>query len=301
MEKDDPEFPEAEFKSFLDFILSLKKDLSLDIPLLRDLAALIVMKEISFSENNDLQKDLEKKNSVQKNPVHKDPVLKSPLQKGPIQGKIDRLYRRLCRVQEELGRLDLKKGSPEKEQGRVLEDIVFSGIDFSRYGALDEKDFENFFMEGLDDFNESIFIKNFGLKKEAVFSLLKRGYEKIPGSYRLSTGLKSGDIILIISVMRTLDTSPEMKELFEIRDIQKELRNLFSFLEDDPRVPGSPLRPGIIGIKKLYRLLVSGLDNVQITHEDGMTTKLFVNSQLDLAGTFRPDNKPWTRVLILTD
>ena len=286
MEKDDPVFPETEFKSFLDFILSLKKDLSLEIPLLRDLAALIVMKEISFSENNDPQKDL---------------VQKYPVQKGPVLGKIDRLYRRLRRVQEELGRLDLKKRSPEKERGEILEDIVFSGIDFSRYGVLDEIDFENFYLEGLDDFGESTFLKNFGIKKEAVFSLLKRGYEKIPGSYRLSTGLKSGDIILIISVMRTLDTSPDTEELFEVRDIQKELRNLFSFLEDDRRVPGSKFRPGIKGTEKLYRLLVSGLDNVQITHGDGMTTKLFINSQLDLAGTFRPDNKPWTRVLILTD
>ena len=98
-------------KPFLDLVLSIKKGSSNAISLLCELAIL--------GTNN------------------------GPLD-GLIKRRVDRIYFRLCRLQEEMSLLDFKKAKP----GVSAEDYVFSCIDFSRYKEVAEADFENLFLEG---------------------------------------------------------------------------------------------------------------------------------------------------------
>lgn len=201
---------------------------------------------------------------------------------GSLAWKIDRCYYRLCRVQQELGSLNFKKAAPNTSP----EDFVFSQIDFSRYREIPEKTFEGLFLEGISDFSGGFFKSNFGLAAEEINPLIQASYKKTDGQYKIQ---KENPVIL--SVMRNLETSLENKSLFNAAQINMELKNLLDFVG-----AGMPDETGL-----LYPLLVSSLDNVHITHEDGTKTRLFVSGKEELSGTFQPEGKAWTRVLVNRD
>ena len=239
-------------KPFLDFIVSLKQDLPLSIPVLRDLALL---------------------------------ETESGKASGVLERRMERRYVRLCRVQGELGRLDLKKAAP----GVSPEDYIFSQIDFSRYREIEEADFIFFFQEGITDFDESFFKKNFGLSSDEIRSLMGKSYDKVIETFRIKN-----ENPLILSVMRTLETSLEDSPLFTAEEINTELRSLINYLGGNTVFSPAEIK----NTGKLFSLLVLNLDSVIVTHRDGMETKLFISPRGDLSGIFRPGDKPWTRVLI---
>jgi len=235
------------FKPFLDFVLSIREESSAGISLLRELAVLASDKG---------------------------------LLDGKLKRKIDRVYYRLCRIQEELGSLDFKKAKP----GVSAEDYVFSRIDFSRYREITKTVFEHHFLEGLSDFPGSFYIKNFTLNKEKILSLINECYEKTNEMYQLKR-----DNPLILSVMRALEISLETSPLFTIEEMQRELDHLQGLVGANKKMPGA---------ENLFSLLVLSLENVSITHKDETITKLFISDKGELAGIFHPGGKPWTRILI---
>ena len=244
-------------KPFVDFLLSLKKDKP--IPILRDLATLV-----SDTKTGHRQMDLLKK-------------------------RLDRVYMRLCLQQKELGSLDLKKAYSDISSGKLkssgsLEDYVFSRIDFSRYREISSADFESFFLEGTADFPDSFFRVNFRLGYEEIRLLILESYKREGDVYKLQK-----EAPLILSVMRTLETSLEASPLFTIEEIQSELDFLKDIAGANAKMPEA---------KNLFSLLVASLDNADIIHKDNMISKLFIPPQGGLSGTFRPGDKPWTRVLI---
>jgi len=246
----DPSVWVKKAEPFNKLVLSLKADLPVSIPLLRELAAI--------EKGADL---VEAKT-------------------GLLFAKINRLYLRLRRTQDELGRLDLKKAAP----GVSPEDYIFSRIDFSRYREMRGKDFDTIFPAGLTDFDDAFLKKNFGLSRTELHSLIKESYKKEDDVYRIKK-----DNPLLLSIMRTLDTSLESAPLISAGEIEQELKNLLGFLGVSEKIPGMEL---------LYVYLVSGLGGKSVLHEDGMETRIFISPQGDLMATFRPDNKPWTRTLI---
>jgi len=205
----------------------------------------------------------------------------APAGTGPLKKRINRLYCRLCRLQEELGRLDLKKAKPNVSLGLSAEDYIFSSIDFSRYREINENYFTKLFAEGLADFGEDFLMKNFKRGKGEIKTLIETSYKKVEGVYKIGK-----DSPLILSVMRTLETSLDTLPLFSLEEITEELN----------RIPAN--YGGRENQQKLYSLLVTSLDGVLVTHDDGMTAKLFINDSGELAGTFRPADKPWTVALV---
>jgi hypothetical protein len=206
------------------------------------------------------------------------------LEPGPLISGIHRRYLRLCRLQGELAGLDLKKAKP----GDSLEDFVFSKIDFSRYKEIEVKYFETLFLEGLKDFDEAFFKEKFYLDKKEIQSMIETSYKKTEGVYRLQR-----ENSMILSVMRTLETSLEDLPLFTPEEINEELKKLPGF--DDGSLWS--FSPEIRNVAALFPLLVLSLDGIVIRGE-GMETKLFVSAEGNLEGIFQPDNKPWTRILI---
>ena len=203
---------------------------------------------------------------------------------GPIKRRLERFYMRLCRLSNELSRMDLKKARLGATLGvngyKTLEDYAFSSIDFSRYRIIAEEDFDKLFPEGLTDFSGGFFKKNFGLGREELLSVIEGSYQKTESEYRLQR-----ENSLILSAMRTLETSLEAVPLFTAEEITAELQSLPDSVRE--KLP-----------KQLYPLLVSSLDDTLATHSDGMTTRLFIQPNGDLAGTFQPGGKGWTLVLI---
>jgi len=217
-------------------------------------------------------------------------LLEGFLYDGLFYRRLNRHYLRLCRVTSELDRLDLSKVAPYSLQAFSLEDFVFSNIDFSRYREIAEKDFGLFQPEALADFSEEFFRKNFGFCRVEVQSIIEGSYKKTQGQFINEGKYKMiRENPLILSIMRTLETSLDNLPLFTFEEMQEEVAKL----------PDHTIKRTIIpDVDTLYRHLVSSLDNVTVTHEDGMVTKLFVSREGELTGTFRPGNKPWTRVLI---
>ena len=248
--------------SLFDLVLSLEGDTALDVPLLRNLAVLDALRKTKSMKTFTVKPDL-------------------------LEKKINRHYYRLCRVQEDLGRLDFKKAAA----GVSVEDFVFSQIDFSRYREMPARDFERLFPEGLMDFGEAFLKDNFGFGREEIQSLIERSYKKEEGLYKIRQ-----ESPLILSVMRTLDTSLENSSLFGPEEISGELQTLSGFLGSSGTSAGRLPEVG-----QIYPGLVSGLDGLTITHDDGMKTNLFISPQGDLSAIFRPGNKAWTRVLIGSD
>ena len=178
-----------------------------------------------------------------------------------LMNRLERRYLRLCRLQNEMSRLDFKNAAP----GVSPEDFIFSRIDFSRYREIQEKDFEFLFLGGIDDFDEAFYKMNFRLNLNEIKSLIESSYE-ISGGLCI---LKRENPV-ILSLMRTLETSLEDKPLFSSEEVSE----------------------------MVYPVLLSRLDGVIFTHRDGMTTRLFLSAEGELSATFQPGGKPWTRVLV---
>jgi len=243
-------------KPFLDYVSSINESMPFyaGIPILRDLTSLAAKAANAGANVSET---------------------------GPVKKRINRLYMRLCRLQEELGKLDLKKAKPNVALGLSLEDFIFSNIDFSRYREINENYFTTLFSEGLADFGEDFLRKNLNRGKNEVKTLIEQSYKKVEGFYKIEK-----ESPLILSIMRTLETSLETLPLLSLEEITQEL----------DRIPAK--YGGRENQEKLYSLLVTSLDGVIITHNDGMTTKLFISASGELSGTFRPADKPWTIALI---
>lgn len=264
--------PGAGIGPFLDLVFSLKKELPFRIPILRDLAA---FSRAAFSRAAISQAAISRAAADRED--------------GLLRQRINRRYLRLCRIQEELGRLDLKKTAAQAKTS--LEDYVFSQIDFSRYREMGEKEFEALFPGGLTDFSESFFIKNFGMGRPEIRLLIEGSYSKNGAVYSLRRE-NQGREFHVLSVMRTLETSLETLSLFTAGETGEELKNLLDY------VNGHTSAGNGRGTELIFPLLVRSLDNKHINHEDGTATKLFVSPNGDLSGTFFPGGKPWTLLLI---
>ena len=237
-----------DIKPFMDFLLTLRRDKP--IPILRDFAVLVT----------DINAEDKKPDFLRK--------------------KIDRVYLRLCRAQEELSSLDFKKAKSDA----TPEDFIFSRIDFSRYREISEEDFVSLFLEGLADFPDSFYRKNFNLDKDEINSLINECYEKKHEVYKLK---KENPTIL--SIMRTLEVSLEASPIFTIDEIQNELNFLKGIVGATAKMPDA---------EKLFSLLIMSLENVSIMHKDSMVTELLISPQSGLSGIFHPGGKAWTRVLV---
>jgi hypothetical protein len=238
-------------KPFLDHILSIDENnpIYASIPILRELTGMAVNAERAET--------------------------------GPVEKRLRRQYYRLCRLQEELEHLDLNKAKASLSIGYTVEDFIFSHIDFSRYREINENYFEKLFAEGLEDYSDAYFWLNFRRHKVEIKDLIGGNYKKTEGVYRVKR-----ESPLLLSVMRTLETSLDTVPPFSLHEVMEEQSKITT------KYGGKENR------KKIFRLLVSSLDGVIITHDDGMTTKLFVKDSGELAGTFRPANKPWTLILV---
>jgi len=207
------------------------------------------------------------------------------LDAGPLKKGIHRRYLRLCRLQIELGRLDLKKATP----GISFEDFIFSKINFFRYREIEEKYFITLFIEGLKDFDEVFYRRKLNIGKKEVQTLIDMNYKKTEGFYKIQR-----ENPMVLSIMRTLETSLDDLPLFAPNEISGELTKLTRLASKSfSSFPAEIQNP-----YTLFPLLVLSLDNTVIAHEDGMETKLVVSAEGNLEGLFRPDDKPWTRVLI---
>ena len=211
-------------------------------------------------------------------------TISAGLGSGLLVGGIHRRYLRLCRLQGELAGLDLKKAEP----GVSLEDFVFSKIDFSRYKEIEDEYFETLFLEGLKDFAEAFFKEKFYLDRKEIQSMIETDYKKTEGIYRLQR-----ENSMILSVMRTLETSLEDLPLFTPEEISEELKKIPGF--DSGSIES--FTPEIRNVEMLFPLLVLCLDGV-VFRGEGMETKLAISAEGNLEGIFQPDNKPWTRILI---
>jgi hypothetical protein len=211
--------------------------------------------------------------------------------------RLKRRYRRLCFVQEELGRLNSLKAPAGNNSlkgktsgGISFEDFVFSNMDFSRYKKIPEEDF-SFYLEGIEDFDIGFFMKNFRINPAGAEEAISGAYKKIGPFYCL---LKKNPLIL--SLMRTLETSLESVPLIQEEEILNELNALYTHL-NAKKSPQAETSRGIFTFENIgpfFSFLLNRLDGLRILHSDGNETKLFVNNEGKLSGTFMPGNKPWT-------
>ena len=244
---------DTDLKPFFNFVAVLKRGPLLFIPLLRELSAL------GTGHATDKESDF-------------------------LEKKLERIHCRLCRVQEELKRLDFKKAA----SGVSPEDFVFSQIDFSRYREIEASYFEALFPCGPDDYDETMLRKTYDLGRKEIRSLIEESYVMTEGIYKIKK-----ETPLVLSVMRCLETSVDCSDLFTAEEINRELKSLLDYVYGVK--PGRSL---VSGMEKIYPLMAFSLNGVDIIHKDGMKTTIFVSKEGYLSGTFRPAGKPWTRILI---
>jgi hypothetical protein len=199
---------------------------------------------------------------------------------GVIKKRLDRRYARLCVIQEELNRLNDR----QPEAGTSFEDFVFSRTDFSRYKIIPPENFELYTL-GLEDYDENFFTRNLRLSRKETVAAIAGAYKKTGAGFCL---VRPGPLIL--SIMRTLETSPDMVPLITEGEILEELRGIYEYLKAGPFPAGSA--------GGFFRFLVQTMDQVTVTHQDGRETKLVAGPGGSLSGIFRPRDKPWTLTLI---
>ena len=199
---------------------------------------------------------------------------------GVIKKRLDRRYARLCVIQDELNRLNDR----QPEAGTSFEDFVFSRTDFSRYNNIPPENLE-LYTSGLEDYDEIFFTRNFRLSRKETAGAIAGAYKKTSAGFCL---IRPGPLIL--SIMRTLETSPDMVPLMTEGEILEELRNIYAYIKAGPFPAGST--------GDFFRFLVQTMDQVTVTHRDGRETKLAAGPGGGLSGIFRPRDKPWTLTLI---
>jgi hypothetical protein len=199
---------------------------------------------------------------------------------GIIRDRLERRYRRLCAVSEELEKLDFKKAKP----GTSFDDFVFESADFTFCQRIDEESFQLFYETGLEDFSGPFFKKLFGVDRGAVRGLLKGSFEK-SGVFYHYRGKNLMVQSLLLSVLRTLRVSLDWVPLIGMDELTAELERA-PFLD----LPGD--------YPRICRSLILSLDNTKAPQRDGSITTLFISPEGALCGVFRPKDKPWTITLI---
>ena len=232
-----------------------------------------------------------------------------------LKQRLERRYRRLCFVQGELMRLNSLKAAEKAaglDSGAVknpapassFEDFVFANMNFNRYKKIPDADF-NFYIDGIDDFDNLFFLKNFKIDAAEAEAAIISAYKKSDSFYCLGRMNP-----LILSLMRTLETSLETAALAREEEIISELNALYSFLSFEKKQPPpaanaaegkAAASAGIFShenVSQFYTFLIGGLDGLVFVHSDGSKTRLFLNPEKRLVGTFLPGNKPWTMPLV---
>ena len=195
-----------------------------------------------------------------------------------VNKRIESRYRRLLFVHKELAKLKPEtadSGSAKPKPGESFEDFVFKQIDFSVYKKIDEEEFCLLFDEGLSDYDESFFQKNFARSRQEIYRIINDAYTKEGRHYLCK---KPG--LLLMSIMRTMHSSLDFASLLD---------NIEFIAKDQQKTA------------------VELLDGALIRHYDGMETKLFKPNEQNkgkippnslLCGTFYPLGKACTLSLV---
>jgi hypothetical protein len=215
---------------------------------------------------------------------------------GSLQRRLDRRYARVCVVHSELNKLNFKNIKP----GTGFDDFVFQQTDFDIYKQISAENFKLFYIEGLDDYSESFYKKNFIMGKENLKALIKRSYQQEGDSYFCKT--LNGEINpLLLGIVRTLHTSLDFTPFVGREEMQVECAALIDFLQSCSAIDEGTAASLSTGFPAIFDDLIRALDGVAVTHSDTMVTTLSVkaeNNKPGLYGTFRPQNKAFTLPLV---
>jgi hypothetical protein len=214
---------------------------------------------------------------------------------GPVRRGLNRRYLRMRFVQSELERLNFKKAGP----GVTFNDFVFDQIDFSAYKKIAEEEYSLYSREGLEDFDAPFFTRNFRLSREKVQALIDGAYIRIGGFYYIRQE-KALFNPLLMSILRTLQTSLEFVPLFTREAIQDECRAILCSLRHDGETDKDAFLRREDGPSRLFASLLRALHGVSALHTDGMKTDLSAvqeENTLLLRGAFHPRNKAYTITL----
>jgi hypothetical protein len=221
---------------------------------------------------------------------------------GIITGRLESRYLRIRFVQEELGKLDFTQAGP----GTAFEDFVFSRINFSVYNKIDEKTFRLLYETGPDDYEDVFFEKNFRKNRGEIGDIIHRSYKKIgPFYYMLREKAPPGPLLL--SIMRTLQSSLEFRPLLNREEVLNECTGLIRFLQERAgegrsacpvllypaeirNAPGpaaeytAPGKESFFYLAQsfgtLFRCILRCLDQIALTHDDGTETRLFTDAEV---------------------
>ncbi|MDR3122490.1 MAG: hypothetical protein LBU16_01765 [Treponema sp.] len=208
--------------------------------------------------------------------------------RGIIRKRLDRRYARICVVYRELSKLDFTQARP----GTGLEDMVFAQTDFNAYGKISQEDFNLFFVEGLDDFEDSFYKYNLMLDRAAVQRAISRWYTRA-GDYYLYTGKNP----LLLGIMRSLHTALDFAPLIRSGETLEETAVLIRFLQSKSALEEDALAALTQNPLAFFSALLRSLDKATVTHPDGMAATLFIQEGSDppvLYGTFRPEHRAHT-------
>jgi hypothetical protein len=206
--------------------------------------------------------------------------------RGPVRGRLNRRYLRIRFVQSELERLDFKKAAP----GVRFDDFVFEQIDFSTYKKISEEEYSLYSPEGLEDFEDSFFTRNFRVSREKIRGLINGSYTRIGGFYFIKQE-KMLSNPLLMSVLRTLQTSLEFAPLLTKEAIRDECR-----IWEAESGAFFPPEDG----NRFFACLLRALHGASVVHSDGMKTELSTVQEantLVLRGAFHPQGKTYTVTL----
>jgi hypothetical protein len=218
---------------------------------------------------------------------------------GSLWKRLDRRYARVCVVHSELNKLNFRNAKP----GTGFDDFIFQQTDFDFYKQISAENFVLFYIEGLDDYDESFYKKNFMMDREKLKALIGRSYSPAGDSYVCKT--LNGEVNpLLLGIVRTLHTSLEFLPLIGKEELHEETAVLIRFLQSRSAIDEETAANLSAGFPALFGGLLRALDGAVVTHLDTMKTTLSVkveNGKPALYGTFRPGNKAFTIPLVPVD
>ncbi|MDR0387190.1 MAG: hypothetical protein LBH57_04060 [Treponema sp.] len=215
---------------------------------------------------------------------------------GPVRRGLNRRYLRIRFVQGELERLDFKKAKP----GVMFSDFVFDQIDFSAYKKIPAEEYSLYAQEGPEDFEPSFFMRNFRLSRDKTRALINGAYTRIGGFYYIRQE-KMLSNPLLMSILRTLQTSLEFNPLFTQEAVRDEYRAVLRSLRRHGEPEGDIAFPQEEEVNRLFTSLLRALHGAAMIHGEGVKTELTAvqeENALLLKGAFHPHGKAYTVTLV---
>jgi hypothetical protein len=218
---------------------------------------------------------------------------------GSIHTKILSRFLRLQYMNEIMERAMAEKDIYVPEPKEDFGDYVFRTVPIEHYHEFETKYFELILVGGINDFDDSFFVRILRKSKDEVARLVSSNYKKVKGRYKL----RSTHDTDIIKTIFLLETSVQFRPLIIEEEIIKELKILLLRIASDLNLTKSEIELIFTHGNDLFLSILGLLHDISFVWNEKIIGRSFLSAQeskIGLTCDFYPNGKSFSFPLVET-